>query len=38
MQGVRVAGEVRMRDATEVQRIAGVLEVATWIKRMHRRY
>lgn len=33
-QGVRVAGEVRHRELDEVERIAGVLEVTSWVKRM----
>lgn len=33
-RGVRVAGEVREREMVEVERIAGVLEVTTWIKRL----
>lgn len=37
MHQLRVAGAVSDRDASEVEQIAGVLEVATWIQRLRRR-
>lgn len=33
-RGVRVAGQVRDSEVIEVERIAGVLEVTSWIKRL----